>query len=75
MLAYASIVGYSLVRAVRVAREGVASMRGVAAALVLFVLDSLARDVEDQRTLWILVGLALVLGRHDRATGRRDVNE
>jgi hypothetical protein len=34
-------------------------MRGVAAALVLFALDALARDIEDQRALWVLVGLAL----------------
>jgi hypothetical protein len=27
---------------------------------VLFALDGLARDIEDQRALWVLIGLALV---------------
>jgi hypothetical protein len=64
-VAYASIVGLALVRAVRAARSAVspsaATARGVAAGLVLFALDALARDIEDQRALWVLVGLALVL--------------
>jgi hypothetical protein len=63
-VAYASIVGLALVRAVRAARSAVSpavGARGVAAGLVLFVLDALARDIEDQRVLWVLVGLALVL--------------
>jgi len=61
-LAYACNVGYALVRACRAARAaGGLEMRGVAAGLVLFALDALARDIEDQRALWILIGLALVL--------------
>lgn len=64
-LAYVSIVGLALVRACRAARSTFATTaqaaRGVAAGLVLFALDALARDIEDQRALWILVGLALVL--------------
>jgi hypothetical protein len=71
VLAYASIVGIALVRAVRAARSSVApaaAARGVAAALVLFMLDALARDIEDQRVLWVLVGLALALpaARNDK---------
>jgi hypothetical protein len=50
----------ALVRAVRAARGGDSTMRGVAAALVLFAFDALARDTEDQRALWVLIGLALV---------------
>jgi hypothetical protein len=65
-LAYASIIGIALVRALGAARNAVspeiaAGARGVAAGLVLFVLDALARDIEDQRALWILIGLALVV--------------
>jgi hypothetical protein len=58
-LAFITLVGIAIVRAVRAARAGDAALRGVAAALLLFALDALARDVEDQRTLWVLVGLAL----------------
>jgi len=64
-LAYACLIGYALVRAWRAARASVGvearASRGVAAGLVLFVLDALARDIEDQRALWILVGLAIAL--------------
>lgn len=64
-LAYVTIIGVALQRAWRAARTSVGATaraaRGIAAGLVLFALDALARDIEDQRALWILVGLALVL--------------
>ncbi len=64
-LAYVSIIGLALERACRAARSAVGATaqaaRGVAAGLLLFALDALARDIEDQRALWILIGLALVL--------------
>jgi hypothetical protein len=62
-LAFIALFALALIRALRAARAGDAAMRGVAAALVLFALDALARDVEDQRALWVLFGLALVSSR------------
>jgi hypothetical protein len=64
--AFVLLFGIALVRSIRAARAGDATARGVAAALVLFAFDALARDVEDQRALWVLIGLALVR----RATAR-----
>jgi hypothetical protein len=59
-VAFVLLFAIALVRALRAARDGDATMRGVAAALVLFSFDALARDIEDQRALWVLIGLALV---------------
>lgn len=69
-LAFAAIVGYALVRTVRAARVGDRDARAIAAALVLFCVDALARDVEDQRALWVLLGLAF--GRAVRHLQRGD---
>ena len=62
-LAFVALFALALTRTLRAARAGETTMRGVAAALVLFALDALARDIEDQRTLWVLLGLALVSSR------------
>jgi hypothetical protein len=58
-LAFVALFAFAISRAIRAARAGDVTMRGVAAALVLFALDALARDVEDQRALWVLFGLVL----------------
>jgi hypothetical protein len=59
-VAFILVFAIALVRSLRAARSGDATMRGVAAALLLFGFDALARDSEDQRALWVLIGLALV---------------
>ena len=58
-LAITGIVSHALVRAIRAARGGNGSARAIAATLLLFCLDALARDIEDQRALWVVVGLAV----------------
>ena len=62
-LAFIVLFAIALTRSLRAARAGDLTARGVAAALVLFGIDALARDVEDQRALWVLLGLALVVRR------------
>jgi hypothetical protein len=42
------------------ARAGDIASRALVSSFVLVAFDALARDVEDQRPLWIVVGLALV---------------
>ncbi|HEX5058600.1 MAG TPA: hypothetical protein VFV99_04530 [Kofleriaceae bacterium] len=59
-IAFVVLFALALVRSIRAARDGDIVFRGVAAALVLFGIDALARDIEDQRALWVLLGLALV---------------
>jgi hypothetical protein len=59
-IAFVVLFALALVRSIRAARDGDVMFRGVAAALVLFGIDALARDIEDQRALWVLLGLALV---------------
>ncbi|HUS32126.1 MAG TPA: O-antigen ligase family protein [Kofleriaceae bacterium] len=41
------------------ARAGDLASRALASIFILYAFDALARDVEDQRALWIVVGLAL----------------
>ena len=62
-LAFLALFVIALVRTVRAARAGHAAARGIAAALVLFAIDALARDLEDQRVVWVVAGLALVVRR------------
>jgi hypothetical protein len=57
------LYAFVLYGSVIVARAGDVAARGIAGCLVLFGLDALARDVEDQRALWIVLGLALALRR------------
>jgi hypothetical protein len=59
-IAFVVLLAIALYRSISAARGGDVAMRGVAAALVLFAFDALARDIEDQRALWVLIGLALV---------------
>lgn len=62
-IAFVALFAIALYRSIAAARGGDVTARGVAAALVLFAFDALARDSEDQRVLWVLIGLALVQRR------------
>ena len=61
--AFAFLAGFALAfrSAWRAARAGHAASITLVSVLLLHAFDSLARDVEDQRQLWIVVGL-LVAG-------------
>ena len=58
-VAFVALVALVLVRKIRAARAGDIAARALAAALFVFCLDALARDIEDQRALWVVLGLSL----------------
>jgi hypothetical protein len=62
-IAFAVAVGHAARLAWKRARAGEVAGVAVACCFLVFGFDALARDVEDQRALWILVGLVLVSSR------------
>jgi hypothetical protein len=62
-IAFAVAVGQAAGVAWKRARAGEVAGVAVACCFLVFGFDALARDVEDQRALWILVGLVLVSSR------------